>query len=527
MNMTRNPTAPIAATLAWEFWARGWRGLLLAPLGALVFPCLIFGMLALQYDTRITQVRHLLQFSFYWMTLILLAPQVLKALGNPLLRYTLPASSFVLVAGPMACAMATIFAQYALVAMTLNALFDAGWPIWGPGLLAAVLVAWCQAVLWSTSNSVGLQGLTCLASLLPLLFVINRWAPGHGRGMGDVLELNGWKVLTFGVATAVCVGAGTFGFARLRHGSVIDVRRMLDWLSDRFQFLRTARATPFSSPASAQFWREWTERGYFLPTGTTAIGVVALVSAWWIPMKDAPDFVGGISGFILAPLSVIGIFCGSRSPLGEFGSFNGSRPLSDDRLASAVLRSTTLGLVSSAVIWAFCMALVVLIVGEHVETSRLYRGVQHLGVYALLARFALGAVAAWSGVGFVTSVALSGRKEMGIAMGPASGLAIAGALLPLCLPSESRPAFTQAYILACLTLCLFGCGAVFVASLRRNLISMRTLALAVTIIVAAVAAVCFSELPRDWKYLALLGGCGLLPIPLAAAPLAVYVNRHR
>jgi hypothetical protein len=44
----------------------------------------------------------------------------------------------------------------------------------------------------------------------------------------------------------------------------------------------------------------------------------------------------------------------------------------------------------------------------------------------------------------------------------------------------------------------------------------------------AVAAAHSAGLLLDWKHLLpVLGACGLIPIPLAAAPLAVSVNRHR
>ena len=105
---------------------------------------------------------------------------------------------------------------------------------------------------------------------------------------------------------------------------------------------------------------------------------------------------------------------------------------------------------------------------------------------------------------------------------------LAGIWIPLCLSHASRPAFTHTYTLVCLVFCFCGAAATFITSWRRHLIGVRTVGLAATMILAAVAGVYGSGLDREWKFLLPgLVGCGVLPIPLAAAPLAVYFNRHR
>ena len=548
MHRAPGHTLQIAMALAWEFWARGWRGIVLSPLGALVLPSLIFGTMSWQYSTpfrglifgtmswqygapiRDTEVGDLFQFAFYWMTLIWLGPTILTALGNPKLRYTLPASSFLLVAAPMACAMATAFIQYAIVATSMNALFDVGWSIWGPGLLAAVLVAWYQVVLWSISSSVGLQVLACAVSSAPLLVAIKVWGPPDGPMMAVLSNVGAGHIFSFVLATTVCVGVGTLGFAKVRSGAGLDVKSIVDALSRLVLFRNRSQRAPFPSTNSAQFWLEWTERGFALPVGTALIGIVLLVLAFFVPAKDGSDFAGAFSVFFLAPLSVIAIFFGSRSSGGEFGNFNGSRPLSDGQLAGAILKSSTQSLILSAVIWATFLALVVLVVGEHPETSKLYHAVEKIGAAALAARIALGAVVAWSAVGLLTSLTLSGRRVLGVALLLIFGAWAAGFLFPLCLRPEFRHKFTDAYTVVCLALCLVAVAATFVASWRRQLIFMPTLLLAALIVLTAVAAWHFSfyGLGREGKYLLpILCGCGLTPIPLAAAPLAAFVNRHR
>ena len=334
--------------------------------------------------------------------------------------------------------------------------------------------------------------------------------------------------LSFGLAATVCLVVGAFGFGNRRHGAEIDMRGIIDWLSDRFRYWTAARAAPFSSPTSAQFWLEWTERGHVLPAVIGLLGSALLLLAWCLPASEGADFVRGAAGFFFAPLFVMGMFWGSRSPSLEFGNFNGTRPLSDGQVANAILKSATLGVVSSAVICGRCMAGVISIVGEYGETARLYRSVQQIGALAMLARVALCALATWSIVGFITSLILAGRRVFGIGFVLVIGVSMAGLLLPPCLRREFRPTFTQTYLLACLVLCLLVVAAAFIASWQRRLISMPALCLAAGIVLAALAMAQVGGLTREWKYLLpVILGCGLIPFPLAAAPLAVYANRHR
>jgi hypothetical protein len=522
MNRTRSNTVKIAVALTWEFWAQGWRAIVPAPLGAIALPGFIFGMLSWEHGVPIrdTGTADLLEFSFYWITLVLLGAPVLAAVGNPARRYALPASSLVLAAVPMACAMVTLFVEYALVALILNALFDAGWLIWGPGLLAALLIAWCQAVLWW-------HPLFGLAGFLPLLFVIKRWTSPAGLAIDELFNASGWHILSFGLAAIVCVVVGALGFANRRHGSEIDMKRMADWLSDGFRYWTSARTASFSSATTAQFWLEWTERGYVLPLTVASLGIATLPLGWFISPSERADFVRGVSGFNLAPLFAIGIFWGLRSTQGEFGNFNGSRPLSDSQLANAVLKSATLGLVLSAMVWGVCMAVVILLFSENAETSKAYQVLSQLGIVGTLARVVLGATAIWSAIGFVTSLVLAGPRVFAVGFGLVIAAAMAGALIPLCLRHDARPVFTQTYLCVCLVVCLIVVAATFMASWRLRLISLPILCLAAGIVVAALLMAQLGGLTHESKYLLpVLCACGVFSMPLAAAPLAVYTNRH-
>lgn len=272
-----------ARAIAWEFWANGWRGQLLGLTGVVGFASLIYGMFALEYDMSFqgTDTGTAMHFGFYWVTLFSLGAPILTAWGTPRRRYTLPTSSFVIVACTMVCSMVSMFVLYAIAAKTMNILYDAGWPIWGPGLVAALVVAWLQAILWSTSNSRGLQLVSCIASFAVLLFGVVKYSSPNGPPTVFFLGgINTPHVLLYSLASLVCVGVGTVGFENLRHGRGIDVDGIVEWVSRLFP--KTARPTPFSSPVAAQFWLEWAERGYVMPVGTALIGVITLVFAFFL-----------------------------------------------------------------------------------------------------------------------------------------------------------------------------------------------------------------------------------------------------
>ncbi len=293
----------IALALAWEFWTCGWAWIVSAPLLAMVLPGFIFTSLGWQYgaDYRGGEIGAQLQFVFYWTALTMTIPSVLAALGKPGHRYTLPASSFLIVASLMACVMTTVFAQYAVIALGLNALFDVGWPVIGPGLLAAVVVAWCLAMLWSTSNSTGLQVLACAASAALLGVAIKVWGPPDRSLMELLSSVGAWHLLAFAVATACCVGVGTFGFGKVRSGAGLDVRSLVDWLRRLVMPPEKSGLAAFSSPARAQLWLEWTERGRALPAGTALLGLVLLIISLFIPAKESSDFAGDFFSLFLRP----------------------------------------------------------------------------------------------------------------------------------------------------------------------------------------------------------------------------------
>ena len=296
--------------LAWEFWARGWRGQLLGFAGVIGFASLLYGTFSQTTDVsfRGTEAGKMLHFGFYSVTLVILGAPILAAWGVPQRRYTLPTSSFVIVAGPMICSMVSMFVLYALAATTLNMLYDTGWPIWGPGLVAALSIAWLHTFYWSMVNSRGFQ----LASLTSCLMVLASWGVllfgaikfaslGGPATVWFHEGVNASHVLMFSLASIFFVGVGTAGCTSLRCGSGFEVHRIVDWA--RRLIPKSARAKPFSSLFAAQFWLEWRERGYVMPVNTLLLAV-GITGAMFLGGYLFYDGITGDTGAFLAALWV-------------------------------------------------------------------------------------------------------------------------------------------------------------------------------------------------------------------------------
>ncbi|HEX4143933.1 MAG TPA: hypothetical protein VHY91_10395 [Pirellulales bacterium] len=547
MKQSTNHTLRIAKILAWEFWACDWPGLFLGMIAGLFLPGAIVAVAISKghWERELPFVQTVLSMVVvYWITIVCLGSILLQRVGKPRVRYTLPAPSWLLVASPLACGMATMFVQYAVFATILNRSLGLEWPIVGPGLLAAVLLGWCYAVYWLTSNSVVLRLVVWLASFVLLPAWGHWYTPrilGHLNApllgpMKDLLpSVSYGHALLFCLATLACLGIGTAGFGSLRHGSAIDLPRILEKCGVQFHFLRTARRVPFSSARSAQFWLEWMQRGYALLLTTTLLGVGALGLACYVPSfpdeRSSLRFAAPVTVLFFLQLVLVGFFWGCRSPGFGFGDFGASRPLSDRQIAAAILRSATFSLFASAAIWIAFMLLAVLILSLRRGMIGPFGAVRTGELGQALAAFTLGALITWSATGFVTSLAVAGRRVIRDALLLAFGAWVLGLALHQCLPGNIGPQVAAIYFNGWFVLVVLGCAAAFIASWRRSLISNGTLGLAASLVLLAVATFYYCE-PQshivDWQsQLFMLGRCCMVPIPLAAAPLAVYHNRHR
>ncbi|HTU24386.1 MAG TPA: hypothetical protein VMF30_03240 [Pirellulales bacterium] len=536
----------VARTLLWEHWACSWRAMLAGPIAALLWPALLAVIIPLRMakDVARETLEQIVSSPFIvFSVLMILAIVILVSQGKSRWRYTLPAANFPLVAVPLACVMLTMLVQYCLVAWLVAALLGIHWPILGPGLSATVALGWCQAVLWSTANSRALQWAAVLASVVVAAELATIAAERFGSGMYAMWYAidvdHGAYVTLFAVAAPACFVVGTLGFGLQRRGSVFDPQVIVAELERRFFGGRASAPSRFASPASAQTWLEWRERGWSLPFVVATCGLICgLYIAWHWQGTDrtvvvAHNAIALFAGLSMFATVLIGFYWGARSPSFDFPAFAGSRPLADSKIAGCVLRGATLSLAVSVAIW-MAMSLLFLVVAleEKGNLLRAFHSVLLADVAYVAATVALAALSLWSVACFAASLALGGGRVLRIALLLAAGVVIFGLMFPLALPYTYRSDAFDLYWTATLVLCVAGCLAAFVIAWRRRFVTLRVVALAVAIVLLAIGMhlvrADFSEraLKVDsWFYM--ISFYSLLPLPLAAAPLAVRVSRHR
>ena len=146
-----------------------------------------------------------------------------------------------------------------------------------------------------------------------------------------------------------------------------------------------------------------------------------------------------------------------------------------------------------------------------------------------LGRMAAGSLlTAWTLMGLITSITLGGNRVMATALWIWLAGMITPALITPFLARDAAAAFGQTYVqIACLAVVLLAI-VVYISSYRRNLAAGSVLILAGICVAAAlmIPQVTAVHLPAE-NILPLICLGMLLPLPWAAAPLAVAWNRHR
>jgi polyhydroxybutyrate depolymerase len=444
--------------------------------------------------------------------------------------FTLPVSTGALAGWPMLLGAATMAAVW--VVIRLLAVWPSGVevPLVWPGVLAAVLLAWTQALTWM---------------------------PYRRRGL-RVVALVGWLVLIDGVALVAL---------QFRPGEAVMVALLaphlpVAYLAARVAVARARRGEPgdagapvavasgrrraFASPAQAQAWFEARQHGRRLPA------MVAIV----LPVELALLFVTGG-----APLTVLWILLGALATppflarfvavsVGRSGGepglapFVATRPQSSAALVAAKLRVT---LASALVAWLIVLIAVPLalvasgtwpVVAERAASAVAVLGAPRAALAAGLVVAAL-VVATWKQLVQGLYLGMSGRAWL-VKGSAFLALVLATVLVPLAAwLTDDREAMVTVWtalpwIAAALVAGKLAAGAWVVSRLHgRGIVRGRMLVAG-----AAGWAVCVFALDAALAWLVpdlVLRGhlrvlVSILAIPLvrlAAAPLAVDWGRHR
>jgi hypothetical protein len=189
--------------------------------------------------------------------------------GFPTRLYHLPVRTRTLVIGPMlggAAAMALLWLVFA-AGICRPCGFDET-PLGWPALMAAVVFAWFQVLLWSPFPFPGLRLIALVLFLSPLAVVF------VGLLCSRDIAWPVWSAALGGLL-ALAYLAAVAGVSRARRGET-------GWTWPRW-FRRSEAAlprihAPFLTPSQAQLWLEWRCRGLAFPI------VVACSLLFWLPI---------------------------------------------------------------------------------------------------------------------------------------------------------------------------------------------------------------------------------------------------
>ena len=555
----------IGLALVWESWRRTRRHVLLG--GLLLSLLALFFAWQMGFRTAAPgdSAAQMLHFWFVMSATALLVLLLVQAqcdegdgrFGFPRRLHRLPAPTWEIVAWQMAAGTAWIAQAYLGLAALFYLLTGIVWPLWGPTLFAAAALALMQTAVWCASGFVR-PLMICLA-LWPLATAaIAFYGEGRRRPSPWGLWRDGPTELLFaGVCLVGAYLVGVRGVARDRRGDAQGPTRLREWW-DRVAGRRAQRRKPFPSPASAQFWMEWRQKGFLAPlsfaafvvaqcalplprfllapSGVPESGTLLVFAAEWLFsfIYVSPWVFAGCAFFA-------GVFVGQSDPFGrraEIDALRATRPVPDPALSRAALRAGLASVLATVGAWA---ALVLVWTGILVLSGGLrevvigWRGLAAATGFGGLARAgstgALLLSGAWVLFGLGVCVGLAGRRWLGVTLaGTAATLALGSALL-LGAGRVSIAAFAAIAWPSVVAVSLTGTAAALALARWKGLVGRRgAMLLCGAWFALTVVALCAggqANAPPLRAHSLALALPALAVAPLAMAPLALAWNRHR
>jgi hypothetical protein len=458
----------------------------------------------------------------------------------PARSFTLPVTSTALTAWPMFYAAATVlFLWIAIRVLVVRpADFPGRMPYLWPGLLAVVLVAWAQALVWL---SYPLPGLRVVVAVLWLATVETVAIIAIGLRASEGVMV---AVLVPQLPLAYLVAR--HAVARARRGEVPDWRGAVARLSwDAREPAPAKRA--FASAETAQLWLEWKRFGWSLPIMVALVLPAELALLW--PSRGTPALVFAVLAIaVLTPpflASFTAVTVRKSGGADDYGvsPFTATRPLPSAALVGARFRMAAR---SAAATWLLLMGATPAalaasgtwgIVADRAHGFAAAVGMDRAIVAAALTLGMLG-LTTWRQMVQSLYLGLTGRPRLikGSAFATLGLLVAIGPLLEWAWTGGAR---------SWLWVGLFGALAAVVAARtvlvwwiairlwRDRLVGARVLVagaalwLTAVLVVYAVLLWWFST-PYAPRFLLLMVAIVSVPlVRLSAAPLALAWNRHR
>ncbi|MES2790396.1 MAG: hypothetical protein V4719_12365 [Planctomycetota bacterium] len=522
----------IPQALIWETLAHGRWGLIIGVLGANFVPLLLFSALTQSgpIDTAdssyvimcvvLTQI-HLFTFG----------TAVISAQGQPSRLYSAPVPNATLAIWHLLPAMVLVATETVLSTVLLNALFGLNWPLWGPALFVAAALPAVQATIWQTDKSFWLIPVMGTVAAILGVWYKSRFGPLFS------LPTHLWTTVTPGeiITLAIIAGASCYaaigGIARRRRGDVLQSPGILAWFARLFDQPATTDQS-FRTPAQAQFWSEWRQKGWMMPA-CVAIGLVGGIGIWTIAIREPQHLLegflsgGGLLCLLAFVCSMILGNTGSSDADFEMCQFLASRPVTTKELSRTILKVISHSVLLSWLIWAISFLvfyLITLAAGVTLQPT--------IPVHLLWLYFPATLVGLWIMTTTGASIVLTGRRWLGagVIFGGIACIFVFSLFSEYALEVEERPRMARLAGEAIGVALVLGAVWALATARRRGLISWSTIYLAssVWIVLSAYFVVFKSNVPGNLPPVLL--GIGLLALavaPFATAPLALAWNRNR
>lgn len=521
---------PVAMT--WEMLTRGRWTLLAFAIAANLLPAFLLSALRHEgLDDPGIPSMLVIQIMLVQINMLTFGCALFDAGGRLSRLYALPIPTTSLVAWQMLPAMAAMALESVASTALLNSMFEAGWPLWGPALFAAVGVAVIQAVLWITEKSGWIVlAITTVGAVMGLWFK-SRFGPMFSQPTHQWVDVTPFEVLTLLFFAGLSYYAAVVGVARRRCGEPLPSLGIVSWVERVFDPLPEF-GPPFASPLQAQFWFEWRKKGWAMPAVVVFCLIIGL-SIWAIFNRDVKDLFEGFvaGGSMLILTGWLGLFLGnfgSNDTTFDMGHFLATRPLTNTEMSRTTLKVMARSVLIAWSIWIvpFLILFAILYVRQAVPTVGILKEIGWKYFPATL-------LGGWAVMSISAVISMTGRTQLlaQLICGLLAAFIGLATFRRFVLPTSARLPFDEGVGVAIALLLLVGTVWVFVAARRSSLIGMPTVyaaASAWTVLSGSIVLDCIQQPARSWPLGALaISFAALVVVPLAAAPLALAWNRNR
>ncbi len=522
---------PLAIT--WEMFRRGGWELAFGFLGANALPLLL--LTALRYDGALAAeepVMLLMQLMLLQVNVLAFGVAIFIAQGSASRLYVYPITTASLVASHMIPAAVLMASQVVVSTLIINSVFDLKWALWGPALFSAVAVVTIQASLWFSEKSAWLPWLVGLFGAVLGLWLKSQYGPMFAQPTHPWTEVTPLGVVFLLAIAVLSYWLGIIGVARNRCGEPLGSFGIIAWLNRVFDS-EYNEGLSLRTPEQAQFWFEWTKKGWAMPAVVVTC-LVAGLGTWGIFVRDPEALMAAflVGGNLLSGLAVLGgLVFGNTGPNDsnfDMGNFLGTRPMKTIDMSRTILKAGALSIVIAWGIWfvAFAHSFAILYLMNAIPESVFENGVYWWYLPATLLGF-------WTVFAIVTSGTMMGQLKW---WGPIFvGLLLSGivllALSKFLLSPEVRSQLLNGILATSGIAFVVGTMWAYARAYRVSFVN-STAVWGAAIVWGALSGVVVYEwvqhpIASFPVYLFAIGLMAVAVAPIATAPLALAWNRNQ